>query len=177
MGGQGSGRGYRWDKKQTVEDSLKLSLGKSGIAERLNQLETGDRANGGISWSRTYDGHVTAQISYRVERLSNSAILTLRYTQTRNNNSDDISYPIKLSATTPNYGGLRWWFICPEQDCGRRVGMLYLPGGYKYFLCRHCYDLTYTSCQESHKFDRLFGQIGDSLSISMEQVKQILDQT
>jgi len=31
------------------------------------------------------------------------------------------------------------------------VGKLYLPPGGKYFGCRHCYNLTYKSCQESDK--------------------------
>jgi len=35
--------------------------------------------------------------------------------------------------------------------CGRRVAKLYLPRGARYFGCRHCYDLTYLSCQRSDK--------------------------
>src|SRR5436309_2544304 len=31
---------------------------------------------------------------------------------------------------------------------------LYLPPQGRYFGCRRCHDLTYTSCQESHKCDR-----------------------
>jgi hypothetical protein len=54
----------------------------------------------------------------------------------------------------------RWWFVCPlvvnGRPCNRRVGKLYLPGASRYFGCRHCYDLTYTSCQEHDKrVDRL----------------------
>jgi hypothetical protein len=55
----------------------------------------------------------------------------------------------------PNYGGHRWWFICPivRRDGGppRRVAKLYLPSGSKYFGSREAYALTYTSCQESGK--------------------------
>ena len=55
--------------------------------------------------------------------------------------------------TTPNYGGRRWWFICPlSRDDGgppRRVAKLYLPPGEKYFGSREGYELTYESCQES----------------------------
>jgi hypothetical protein len=36
------------------------------------------------------------------------------------------------------------------------VGKLYLPPGGRYYGCRHCYDLTYTSCQESHKYDGMW---------------------
>jgi hypothetical protein len=35
--------------------------------------------------------------------------------------------------------------------CGRRVGKLYLPPGGRYYGCRQCHDLTYTSCQQSDK--------------------------
>ena len=58
---------------------------------------------------------------------------------------------ISLGWTSCNYGGRRPWFICG--NCGRRVAVLYGAG--KYFACRHCYDLTYRSCQES---DSRFGK-------------------
>ena len=52
-----------------------------------------------------------------------------------------------------------WWFICPLiKDgiaCNRRVLKLYIGGG-KYFGCRHCYELTYQSCQKHDaRVDRL----------------------
>ena len=68
---------------------------------------------------------------------------------------EPVDYKTKLVATTPHYGGLRWWFICPlvRNDNGppRRVAKLYLPPGGKYFGSREGYGLTYTSCQESGK--------------------------
>ncbi|MCA9947859.1 MAG: hypothetical protein KC449_30465, partial [Anaerolineales bacterium] len=52
-----------------------------------------------------------------------------------------------------NFGGHRYWFICPltanGRYCGRRVGKLYLAPGSRYFACRHCQNLTYRSSQES----------------------------
>jgi hypothetical protein len=40
-----------------------------------------------------------------------------------------VDYRVRLGATNPNYGGLRWWSICPlaRQDGGppRRVAKLY----------------------------------------------------
>jgi hypothetical protein len=38
------------------------------------------------------------------------------------------------------------------RHCGRRVGKLFLGG--KYFLCRHCYNVAYTSQSEAH-YDRM----------------------
>ena len=86
-----------------------------------------------------------------------------------------------LTTTRPHFGGLRWWFCCPlrveGRPCGRRVGKLYLPPGGRYFGCRHCYDLTYTSCQESRKYDGLArflaGDLGTDLATAKELMREI----
>ena len=62
-----------------------------------------------------------------------------------------MEYKVDITDTPCHLGGVRYWFICPLRNCGRRVGKLYLPLGGKYFACRHCYDLTYRSCQEHSK--------------------------
>lgn len=58
-------------------------------------------------------------------------------------NKEYVDYKVYLTTTPCNFGGERYWFLCPFTGCGRRVGTLYL--GNKYFGCRHCYNLTYTS--------------------------------
>jgi hypothetical protein len=61
---------------------------------------------------------------------------------------EDVDQVISFDRTPCNYGGHRTWFFCPR--CWRRVAVLY--GGGKYFWwCRHCYDLTYSSQQESRE--------------------------
>jgi hypothetical protein len=74
-----------------------------------------------------------------------------------------VDYKVRLVTTKPNYGGRRWWFICPlvRRDGGppRRVAKLYLPSGGKYFGSREAYGLTYTSCQESGKNRELFRRL------------------
>jgi hypothetical protein len=73
-------------------------------------------------------------------------------------NDNPLDYRVRLTTTRPNFGGLRWWFVCPlaRADGGptRPVAKLYLPPGQIYFGSREVHGLTYTSCQESH--DRLF---------------------
>jgi hypothetical protein len=55
-----------------------------------------------------------------------------------------------------HYGGQRPYFRCPGvvkgRHCNRRVAKLYAGG--KYFLCRHCYNLAYTS-QSEPRYDRM----------------------
>ncbi|MDZ4775155.1 MAG: hypothetical protein SGJ23_00035 [Alphaproteobacteria bacterium] len=54
---------------------------------------------------------------------------------------------VRLVASTPRFGGVRWWFVCPVT--GRRVRALYLPPGARMFASRHAYTLTYQSRRES----------------------------
>jgi hypothetical protein len=70
------------------------------------------------------------------------------------------------------------WFLCPlaRQDGGppRRVAKLYLPPGGKYFGSREAYRLTYTSCQESGKFDGLCRRLAVELGMDAAAVKSSL---
>lgn len=65
-----------------------------------------------------------------------------------------IEYIVKLSSTNCNFGGKRWWFICPGNPlighCGRRVRLLYKNGDY--FLCRGCHNLCYSMQNDNHRW-------------------------
>lgn len=68
---------------------------------------------------------------------------------------EELNYKISLTTTRCNYGGRRYWFICPlifnQIRCGRRVGVLYM--GDKYFGCRHCRNICYSRNENRrHKF-------------------------
>ena len=80
--------------------------------------------------------------------------------------------------TKPNYGGRRWWFICPivRRDGGppRRVAKLYLPSGSKYFGSREAYGLTYTSCQESEKSRGLFRRLAAEMGADEKAMIRLL---
>jgi hypothetical protein len=51
-----------------------------------------------------------------------------------------------IEATNPNYGGLRYWFIC--SNCLCRTQKLFRPRDEETFACRKCYDLAYASQRE-----------------------------
>lgn len=48
---------------------------------------------------------------------------------------------VQLSYSRCNYGGKRWWFLCPK--CNRQAGVLYRLPLQSLFLCRSCQNLTY----------------------------------
>jgi hypothetical protein len=80
---------------------------------------------------------------------------------------------IPLTYTIPNYGGIRWWFLCPVSKdgvlCNRRPSRLYLPLDEKYFGCRQCHDLTYMSCQDSHK-NNIYTELARETGMTQRQV-------
>ncbi len=96
-----------------------------------------------ITWSRR--GEETGSIRYRIEE--NRMILNYRH-RPHGGEWEDVEQDISFDRTQCNYGGYRTWFLCPR--CWKRVALLYGAG--KYFLCRHCYNLTYASQQESQPF-------------------------
>jgi hypothetical protein len=83
----------------------------------------------------------------------------LEYSRRRSGTRQRLRYRVPLTSTEPNFGGERWWFLCPlvreGKACARRVAKLYLPPQKLYFGCRQCYCLNYRSSQESHCYDRL----------------------
>jgi hypothetical protein len=66
--------------------------------------------------------------------------------------------------------------IVNGRSCGRRVGKRYLPPGARYFGCRRCHDLTYTSCQESHRYDRLFKSLAADTGVDERLVRSMFSQ-
>jgi hypothetical protein len=72
------------------------------------------------------------------------------------NHGQAVHQYIQLDSTEPNFGGVRWWFLCPK--CNGRVSHLHRPSHTYYFFCRHCYDLSYESAQSSRKKSEKFFQ-------------------
>lgn len=152
MGGYGSTRWAYHTKKETTEDCLTLSvteLKRDGLLE-----PTSERAGRWV-WSNPFTKLVRADVQYKISMGGKLPRLHLTY-DVRNRWRDKtyhLDYSILLKKTPCHFGGYRWWFVCPlsvnGRHCGRRVGKLYMPLGKKYFGCRHCYDLTYRSSQES----------------------------
>ena len=122
---------------------------------------------------------VVASIGYTVRPGGDRLILQLSYRWTRaGEDGEDVELLIRLETTPLHFGGRRWWGICPlvvnGQACNRRVGKLYLPPGGRYFGCRQCYRLSYTSCQESHKYDGVFRALARDTGMDFLTVKPLM---
>lgn len=150
---------YYYNKKAEVEDTKTIQawfLNKHGYFDSSQ--------SGTITWTRSglWGEH---KCSVSVQTLLPSKTLRISYSQTDNDTAEkkDFDYKIPLVTTPCNYGGQRYWFICPwfkdKVYCGRRINVLYKSGDY--FACRHCYELTYHSRNENRRskwyyFGRLF---------------------
>lgn len=135
MGGFGSGKS---GGHATTSDYRSLDVRK---LQREGTLAPG-RA---FSWQWTRDGEKMASIQIQTE--VNCVILSYR---SRRGGDDwqPMEYPVYLDRTDCTLGGIRPWFLCPANGCGRRVAKLFL-GGSGVFACRHCYRLAYASQRES----------------------------
>ncbi len=140
MGGRGSGDWYRWDKKSYVEDYKRLDIRQLRKKKALHPGYV-------FSWEWSIDGKPCGDIRVAVKQ--EHLLLTYR---TRQGGEDwkDVEEKVHLTRTNCNYGGTRQWFICP--GCGRRIAVLVSAG--TYFLCRRCYDLSYSSQNET-ELDRM----------------------
>ena len=169
MGGNGSG--FQGVRKVSVEQCLFLSV--SHLVKK-RAIVAGSRTTGTLQWS--YEGcEPHAKISYEANLVDpNSAWLRLTYTAS----GTSVDYRVRLVTTQPTYGGRRWWFLCPlaRQDGGppRRVAKLYLPPGGSYFGSREAYGLTYTSCQDSGKYDGLYRRLAANMGTDAASIRLAL---
>lgn len=131
---------------------------------------------GGVITWRDYRGKVTRSISLTACVLDekDEDYVQFRYTK----KGVDCDYRVSLTATACHFGGYRYWFVCPLCWGGRagreRAGTLYLPPGASYFGCRHCYDLSYQSRNDSF---RGRWQLYNNILNMDRQRKELLDKT
>lgn len=144
---------YAYSNRLTVGSCRRVST--TVLKDR--NLFQGSGANGILRWvSRSQN---VGSVEYSICRLNDfDGLIQFKYVYTKNRTGEkkNIHHGVRLSPTRCFFGGRRWWFICPGYECNRRVRDLYLVT--EYFLCRHCCNLTYESCRESHRYDSLLGK-------------------
>ena len=138
MGGFGSG--WRRARTAVVEHCLVLSV-TDLVREKV--IVPGALERGVWAWSRPGQ-QPHAQVTYEADlRTDKHAAIELRY---RLDNRSERTH-VWLRYTVPQYGGRRWWFLCPLT--GDRVAKLYLPRGQNRFASRRAYGLAYSSSRKS----------------------------
>lgn len=127
MGGYGSG--IRTSKKGTSVGYISFSIDKFRRRGQWRYL------SGTLTWWR---GNVKrASLGYIIRNEG----ITLYW---QNRNGESVHQHLLVTKVNVNYGA-RYFFLCPA--CNKRVAKLYAGSR---FYCRHCYNITYESCQKSH---------------------------
>jgi hypothetical protein len=141
-GWDGRGRWYRWDKRETTDDYIRLDMATFAKSVDLTVWRWG-------TWHWHWSNGRESWISYRVEPEQGGVRLT--YTV---NKTEGFDYLVSVTYTTPNYGGRRPWWLCPT--CYRRVRILY---GGRMFACRQCTGVYYETQQSKALLVRIDNQL------------------
>lgn len=143
MGGYGSGRS---SYKRKAEHCRSLDVNRFHREGCLTPGRQGD-------WMWSSEGEEVARIGYKAE----AGQLVLNYRMREYDGDwEPITEAIRLTHVDCHYGKSRPYFICPgivnDRACRRRVGKLFAGG--RFFLCRHCYRVAYSS-QSEPRYDRM----------------------
>jgi hypothetical protein len=100
---------YYWNKKNTVEDYRSVSI---SFLKRYDYF-CGYRS-GRIVWKNCYDEE-KGSIGIAVSTTDSEKYARFYYTVTDRSSGEETDYDYKVNLTTTpcNFGGVRYWFICP----------------------------------------------------------------
>jgi hypothetical protein len=152
MGGYGSGRRYGYCKP-LVEDCMYIDirhLSKSGC------LAPGRKYS--LKWQNGCDILIET---------TPDAVKLLYNISSNGQPRENVFIKVPLSWTPCNFGGARAWFICPS--CGRRAAKLYIES--RYFLCRHCNNLAFSSQREDKQMREFSRQMKAGLLFNYERTR------
>jgi hypothetical protein len=141
----GSGRHFRYSTRSYTDDYLDLDI------RLMNQRGWLNKSNyQNLSWKR--NGQEISSIKFlvwtRVQFPDDKSSIRVKYkSRTYGGDWQEPNYEIGLETTKCNFGGVRYWFKCPEcPECHKRACVLY---GGTIFKCRTCHDLVHKSRNES----------------------------
>lgn len=145
----------RYSSRSTAEDCWSISVSFLHKNDFFSGLKSGN-----IIWTNWAGGELgkIGIVVSTCDLVKEQMNIRLSYNITDRGTGEktDYNYEVGLITTSCNFGGNRYWFRCPIAGCWKRVGKLYLPPTGMYFGCRHCYDLTYRSCRNSHSWGYRF---------------------
>src|SRR5690349_3776997 len=111
---------------------------------------------GTVTWSSGGESKSSIGIQVVAGMTDEPDYIKLNYTHTDSwtGEKSEMDYKVRLTTTPCQFGGIRYWFVCPltknGRYCGRRVGVLYGVG--KWFGCRYCAEVAYQAQFEGGRF-------------------------
>lgn len=144
MGGAGSGWNYRGSRYLTVEACYDLDI--ASLRQAGFFCRPGSKASAPWSWTSSgggRDGEVTT-VQVEIDLTDAEAPRFAIFYGTKTSGGEDaLGIRGELVTTTPQYGGVRYWFQCPRCWGRRRVLYAYPMRGRERFWCRRCQNLRY----------------------------------
>jgi hypothetical protein len=123
---------------------------------RTGRARPGSLISGTLHW--TCGDCPAGSISYEADmRDQYGSELRLSFTRGDGADREHVKQSVRMVFTEPNYGGRRWWLVCPYRN--NRCGKLYLPNGGDRFAGRRAWKLGYNSqrvAQRDRVFEKLF---------------------
>ncbi len=120
------------------------------VLKRIGHLDY--QKEGVLVWTHPYEG-IIGRISVEVDIVHETIHLKYKITNEVSDEVRHMDYYISLTSTACNFGGKRWWFLCPMvvggRPCHGRVRRLYKSSDY--FACRNCHNLCYSDQNQNHQ--------------------------
>lgn len=108
-------------------------------------------------------------ITATIETLDERTRLVLRYVL----GGVSLETRVEFESLSTPWGSRRWYIRCAL--CGRRCGKIYRAPHAREFRCRRCAWLTYQSCRDSHKYDRLYRALGSLVGGTSADARDALE--
>jgi hypothetical protein len=96
-------------------------------------------------------GQALLNVTWRVESNDGRAIVLVVRLVSGGPACPSDPQPLRLRWEGTNINRPRWWFLCPNEECGRKAARLYVPPRGGPFAYRSCHGLTYQSRKDSGK--------------------------
>src|SRR3712207_4074801 len=133
--------------RPTVESCLTITM----QALKKHGALDGSRPAGWFSWTYPAIGtmipeRLIGRLAYEVETAGHEGLLRITSivrADPMGNLIETSGHVVRLEATVPPFGGLRWWFACPIS--GQLVSKIHLPRGAHRFGSQKAYRLGYAS--------------------------------
>ncbi len=108
---------YYYNSKATADESCRLKISEL----RKDGMLSSGYSSGTRIWSSNRTDKKTI-IGLAVDITDDLHVRLIYSVTDREGNKTDYDYQVSLVTTPCNFGGVRYWFACP--DCWRRVGVL-----------------------------------------------------